>query len=503
MPDDAPAPASPAAPERPAAPAGDRSGTAGPPEARDDLVTTTHQLGSGRSGLTYTATTGRVVLREEVVEEGSYAGPRARAEVFSTAYVLAGAEPGSRPVTFAFNGGPGSSSAWLHLGLLGPRRVVMGDVGALEPPPYGVTDNLETLLEVSDLVFVDPVTTGYSRTAEGHRADDFHGYRRDLESVAEFIRLWTTRNQRWGSPKFLAGESYGTTRAAALAHELAQGCGMYLNGLMLVSSVLDIGSVDFAPGRDLPYAMFLPTYAAAAHYHGVLDGDLHERVAQAEEFASRDLLWGLARGDRLSGTERQELVTRYAALTGLSPQFVERADLRVDLFAFAAELLRDRGLQLGRLDLRFTAWAEDRLAQTSQDDPSYRALVGPYAAALNGYLRGELGYRTDVAYQLLTDKVQPWSYAEFEGRPVEVAGALRTAMRANPHLRVHVSCGLYDGSTPHFAAEHVFAHLGLPPAEADRVEWAYYEAGHMMYVHEPSRLRQSADLAAFVRRASS
>lgn len=472
-----------------------------PPEPApptDDLVTTSHTIGAGRSRLSYTATTGRVVLREEAVEEGSYRGAQPRAQIFSTAYLLDDAEPATRPVTFAFNGGPGSSSVWLHLGLLGPRRVVMGDVGALAPPPYGLTDNLESLLRISDLVFIDPVTTGYSRSSEGRKADDYHGYKRDLESVGEFIRLWTSRNDRWRSPKFLAGESYGTTRAAALAAHLAESSGLYLNGLLLISSVLDIGSVDFADGVDTPYALFLPTYTAAAHFHGRIGGELRARIAEAEEFAARELPWALGRGHRLTGSEREAVVARYAELTGLAEDFVDRADLRVELGAFAAELLRDRGLEVGRLDMRFTGWPRDRNAAAASSDPSYAAILGPYAAAVNGYLRSELGYATDTAYNILTDAVQPWSYAEFEGRPVEVAGALAGAMRANPHLRVHVSCGYYDGSTPHFAAEHVFAHLRLPRAELSRISWAYYEAGHMMYVHEPSRRQQSADLAAFV-----
>jgi len=468
----------------------------------DDVVTTSHQLGIGRSRLKYTARTGRVVLREEVVTDGTFTGHQPRAEIFHTAYTLDDADPGTRPVTFAFNGGPGSSSVWLHLGLFGPRRVLMGDAGALARPPYGLTDNLETLLTVSDLVFIDPVTTGYSRTVSGHRADDYHGFGRDIESVGEFIRLWTSRNGRWLSPKFLAGESYGTTRAAGLARSLADSYGMYLNGIMLISSVLDMGSIHFSEGNDQPYTMFFPTYVATAHFHKKITGGLKTRLREAEAFAARDLPWALARGSRLVGKQRAEIVARYAELTGLSEDYVDRADLRVNLFQFCAELLRDRELVVGRLDMRFTGHADRANADRMGTDPSYSAILGPYAAAFNGYVRDELGYASDLTYNILTGKVQPWSYKEFEGNPIEVAAALASAMRGNEHLRVHVDCGYYDGATPHFAAEHVFAHLRIPAADRDRIEWAYYEAGHMMYVHEPSRLAQSERLADFVRRAS-
>jgi carboxypeptidase C (cathepsin A) len=472
-------------------------------EPSDDLVVSSHQVSTASGTLAYTATTGRVVLREEVLEDGKFTGVEPRAQIFSTSYVLDDADPLTRPVTFAFNGGPGSSSVWLHLGLFGPRRVVMGDAGSLTGPPYGLTDNLETLLQVSDLVFIDPVTTGYSRISTGRPAGDFHGFTRDVESVAEFIRLWASRNGRWLSPKFLAGESYGTTRASALAHHLAESYGMYVNGLMLISSVLDIGSVDFTEGNDLPYSLYLPTYTAAAHYHGAITGDLRSLVADAEDFAAQELPWALARGHRLTDADRARVVERYAALTGLNRDYVERANLRVDLFAFAAELLRSSSTLLGRLDLRFQGWLTDaNEARMSDYDPALSAITGPYAAALNAYLRGELGYASDLAYNILTPKVNPWSYKEFEGRSVEVTTALAQAMRSNPHLRVHVACGYYDGATPHFAAEHVFAHLRIPAAAHERIEWARYEAGHMMYVHEPSRVQQSADLADFVRRAS-
>ncbi|MFX4272337.1 S10 family peptidase [Propionibacteriaceae bacterium Y1685] len=473
-----------------------------PPEPTDDVVVTHHTFGRGRNKINYTATTGRVVLREEVITDGKFEGSKARAEIFHTAYTLDDAAPGTRPVTFAFNGGPGSSSVWLHLGLFGPRRVIMGDAGELADPPYELADNLESLLAVSDLVFIDPVTTGFSRSASGHTSDDFHGYTRDVESVGEFIRLWTTRHGRWMSPKFLAGESYGTTRAAALASYLSSAYGLYLNGIMLISSVLDMGSVHFSEGNDLPYQLFFPTYVTTAHYHGKVRGSLQNKLKAAEDFAGDELGRALRLGHRMPASERAEVVKTYAALTGLDEAYVDRADLRIDLFEFCAELLRDRGLVVGRLDTRFTGPAEKGNAARMGYDPSHSAINGPYAATLNHYVRAELGYESDLVYQILTAKVHPWSYKEFEGRAVEVASELATAMRHNPHLRVHVACGLYDGATPHFAAEHVFAHLKLPRADADRIEWKYYEAGHMMYVHEESRVAQLADLAEFVTRGT-
>ncbi len=277
-----------------------------PAEPTDDLVTTTHQLRVGRRTLDYTATTGRVVLREEVYEDGVFTGHQAKAEISMTTYVLNDGEGGepdpTRPVTFAFNGGPGSSSVWLHLGLLGPRRVVMGDAGALLPPPYALTDNAESLLAVSDLVLIDPVSTGYSRAVKGSKAEPFHGYQGDIESVAELIRLWTTRHQRWLSPKLVLGESYGTLRGAALVEHLQSRFGMYVNGLVLISSVLDLSSIDFENQRnDRAHALYLPTYAAIAHYHGRLGRtSLRKAIAAAEEYAAHDYPWVLARGDRLT-----------------------------------------------------------------------------------------------------------------------------------------------------------------------------------------------------------
>lgn len=478
--------------------------TATAPEPADDLVTTTHTVTVDGRELRYQATAGRVVLRTEILTDGSFDGHQPKAEVFLTAYTLdTDGDPADRPVTFAFNGGPGSSSVWLHLGLLGPRRVVSGDAGRLAPPPYGLVENPETLLAHTDLVFVDPVSTGYSRTTKGEKPADYHGFSADLESVGEVIRLWTSRNGRWMSPKFLAGESYGTMRAAGLASYLQDRYGMYLNGIMLISSVLDMGTIDFTEGNDLPYVLYLPTYAAVAHYHGLHpDRSLADVVAEAEAFAERDYPWALSRGSRLTPEERADTAARLAAVTGLSPEYVDRANLRVEHVRFFTELLRDKGKIVGRLDSRFTGWDPDSAREHFADDPSYSAILGPYTAAVNHYLRENLGYANDLPYEILTSKVRPWSYKEFEGASVTVADRLAAAMRANPHLRVHVACGYHDGATPYYAAEYVLAHLAVPDELRANIETAYYEAGHMMYVHEPSRLAQSTDLAEFVRSAS-
>lgn len=474
--------------------------TGGGPEPVDDQVTTHHRFTTPSGGFEYTATAGRVVLREEVHEEGRFEGFKPKAELFVVAYTRDDADPLTRPVTFAFNGGPGSSSAWLHLGLLGPRRVLMGDAGALLPPPYGIEDNAQSLLAESDLVFIDPVSTGYSRVVEGGKPADFHGYERDLDAVGEIIRIWTSRNGRWMSPKFLAGESYGTLRASALAGHLQNRYGLYLNGLALISTVIDMGTIRFTEGNDLSTVLYLPTYAALAHYHG-LHGDrpFDEVKAEAEQLASRDYPYALAQGARLPAEERREIVRRLAAVTGLSDDYVDRADLRLEPHRFFRELLRSRGQIIGRLDGRFTGWEQDDDGEATSYDPSHAAIHGPYAAALNHHVRTALEYPSDLPYEVLTGRVQPWSYARFEGRHVSVAARLAEAMRHNPHLRVYVACGYYDGATPYFAAEHAFAHLHLPQELRANIAFEYYEAGHMMYVHEPSRLRQSASLAAFVR----
>ncbi|GAB3220287.1 peptidase S10 [Glycomyces halotolerans] len=468
------------------------------PEPSDDLKTTHHTLGD----LAYTATTGRIVLREEVTEDEKYNGRKPKAEVSVTYYTLDDADVTSRPVTFAFNGGPGSSSIWLHLGLLGPRRVDSGDAGNLTPPPYGLLDNEETLLRHSDLVFIDPVSTGYSRAAEGEKAKDYHGFTGDIESVGEIIRLWTTRNNRWLSPKFLIGESYGGTRGAGLAEHLQSRYGLYLNGVMFLAPAFNLETLYMANRSDLPNPLFLPTYAATSHYHGLQEGrELDDLVAEARAYAD-EYRAVLAKGRNLAPDERAAAVAKIASLAGVSEEYVDNADLRLEHTRYYAELQRHKKLVTGRLDTRFTGPADHYIHEQMPSDPFLSAVDGSYTAALQYYLRAELEYENDTVYERLSRNVHPWSYKEFEGEAVDVVDRLAAAMRGNPSLKVHVAMGRYDGGVPVEAIEYTLDHLAIPNEARERIETRTYPAGHMMYVHEPSRVQQSADLADFIRRAS-
>jgi carboxypeptidase C (cathepsin A) len=447
-----------------------------------------------------------MVLRDETHDkDGKAEGEKARAEIFYVAYTRDDVDGAvNRPITFSFNGGPGSSSVWLHLGVLGPRRVEMGDAGDLRAPPYGLTDNEHSLLGETDLVFIDPVGTGFSRSAHGEKTKDFLGFKGDIESVGDFIRLFVTRHERWLSPKFLIGESYGTLRAAGLAGYLQDRHGLFLNGLMLVSSILDFQTVRPAPGNDLPYLLHLPTYTATAWYHGRLGGGqtrpLADWLRESEAFAQGPYLAALFRGAALTGDERAEVRRELARLTGLSEDFVERCDLRIELGRFCKELRRDEGLTVGRLDSRFTGMDRDRAGEAFEYDPSYAAIQGPYTAALNQLVRSELKFELDIPYEILNFKVFPqWSYGDFENRFVEVMETLRRAMTTNPHLKVLVASGYFDFATPYFASEYTFSHLGLDARLAGNVRTTYYEAGHMMYVHGPSLAQLGSDLTAFVR----
>lgn len=476
------------------------------PKAVDNLVTSKHSIRIGGKSIRYTVTAGTMILKEETTDREKEAeGEKPRAQIFFVAYTKDGVnDAAKRPLTFSFNGGPGSSSVWLHLGVLGPRRVLMKDDGELPKPPYQLKDNEYSILDETDLVFIDPMNTGYSRPVAGEKPKEWHGFKKDIESVGDFIRLYATRYNRWLSPKFLIGESYGTTRASGLSGYLQERHGMYLNGLMLVSAVLDFTTLDFNVNNDQPYIMFLPGYTATAWYHDVLKPHrpLQTWLKEAEEFALGDYANALLKGDSLTREERADIVKKLSYFTGISEQFIERSNLRINDQHYFKELLRDRGLTVGRLDSRLIG--RDRLGVTerAEYDPLLTNIMGPYTAAFYDYIRREVKFESDLPYEILSGFVHPWSYKEFENAYVNVAETLRAAMTYNPYLKVYVANGYYDLGTPYFATEYTFNHLGLDETLRGNVTMGYYEAGHMMYIHIPSLKQMKKDLAAFIKGAS-
>lgn len=471
----------------------------------DNLVVTKHTVRIGGREIKYTVTAGTIVMKEETADREKEAeGEKPRAQVFFIAYTRDGdGSRAKRPLTFSFNGGPGSSSVWLHLGVLGPRRVVLQDDGGLPRPPFQLTDNEYSLLDQTDLVFIDPMNTGYSRPVEGVKPKEWHGFKKDIQLVGDFIRLYTTRTNRWLSPKFLIGESYGTMRAAGLSGYLHERHGMYLNGIMLISVVLDFTTLNFNLNNDLPYILFLPGYTATAWYHNVLKPHkpLQTWLKEAEEFALGDYARALLKGDGLSREEREQIVEKIAMYTGVSKQFVERSKLRIHASHYFKELLRERGLTVGRLDSRFTG--RDRLGvnEYAEYDPLLANVLGPYSAGLYDYIRSELKFESDLPYEILSRFVHPWSYAEFENQYVNVGETLRKAMTFNPYMKIFVGNGYYDLGTPYFASEYTFDHLGLDENLRGNITMEYYDAGHMMYIHMPSLKQMKRDLANFIRSA--
>jgi carboxypeptidase C (cathepsin A) len=464
-------------------------------DARDNVVSTSHTIRIGDQTVAYTARAGTIVLRDDEGEP--------KASFFVVSYTKDGADPAKRPVTFTFNGGPGSSSVWLHMGAFGPKRVVYkDDEGHTAAPPYRLTDNEGSILDVTDLVFIDPVTTGFSRAIPVSDAKKFHGFEADVESVGEIIRLWTTRHTRWASPKFLSGESYGTTRAAGLAGWL-QDQGLYLNGIMLVSSILNFGTARFDTGNDLPYILFLPTYTATAWYHKRLPADLQgqplERVvAEAEQFALGEYTTALMKGDSLSDVDRDSIARKLARYTGLTPAYVQQTNLRVGIQRFDKELLRSQRRTVGRLDSRFVGIDRDAAGEEPDEDPSYSAIYGEYTAVLNDWVRRFLKFETDLPYEILTGKVRPWSYGSYQNRYLDVSETLRAAMTQNPDLRVLVCNGYYDLATPFAATNYTFSRMQLDPSLRGNVTMTYYAGGHMMYIDRAAHRKLREDVVKFI-----
>lgn len=426
------------------------------------------------------------------------------AAIYSTAYFRTDVRDGeTRPITFVFNGGPGSSSVWLHLGLYGPKKVVVpSDAENPGAAPYDLRDNPHSLLDVTDLVFVDPVGTGFSRAVGVGENSDFWGVQKDGQVLAEFIRLFVSEHNRWNSPKYLSGESYGTARVGALLQELQQGWGsMTINGVHLISSIVDFRTTRTSPGNDLPYVFFLPTYAATAWYHNALaerPEELEPFLDQARDFATRQLHVALLEGARLSDSEYDEVVAGLQRFTGLSESYIRNSNLRIEPHRFFRELLRDRGQVVGRLDSRFIGTESDNVGERPIADPSGYGIDGAYTAAINHHLRNNLDVRRSAEYHILSGNVfANWDWGMPPGQQQgyhNLAPHFAIAQQRNKDFRIFIANGYYDAATPFFATEHSFNNHGMDPS---RVEMKYYEAGHMMYIHHPSLEQLAKDLRAF------
>ncbi len=456
-------------------------------------MVTHHQITVNGKTLAYTATTGRLPLKRP---DG-----KIEAEMFFVAYTLDGQDAAKRPLTFAFNGGPGSASVWLHMGALGPKRVVLQPNGFMPAAPYRTEDNPDTLLDKSDIVMVDAMVTGYSRAATAELAKKFLGVRGDVQAFGEFIRLYLSRYERWSSPLFLLGESYGTTRAAGISGYLADH-GIAFNGVTLLSMAVDFATLEWNKSNDMPYFLLVPTFSMIAGYHHKLSADLTQDMAKTREEVVRwslnDYAQALAKGDRLSPEEHRRIVDQLSRYIGIRPEVIEANDLRIDVGIFDRELLLDQKLVTGRLDGRFTSPhpGDERFF-----DPTSAAILPPYTSAFNNYLRTDLNYKVDMPYRVFAyddPGFQKWEWGEaVEGFP-STAGGLRSAMIKNPYMKVLVMEGYYDLATPFAAANWTMDHLNLDAKYRENVSYATYSAGHMVYVDRAEHDKMKKDLVTFM-----
>jgi len=464
------------------------------PPAVDNYKQTQHTGKFSGQTVAYTATAGTLVLRS--------ATGKPRANVFFVAYTKDGVAPGTRPIAFAYNGGPGSASVFVHMGLFGPKRVQMADDGFQPAPPYELVDNEDSILDVSDVVIIDAVSTGWSRMVDGEDGKNFHGVRQDIEAFSDFIRQYLGKFNRWASPKYLMGESYGTVRSVGVGADLQARHGIELNGIVLVSSVIDFSTISEAPGNELNYASFLPTYTADAWYHKRLGPELQGQELKKVLDESRKFVWGeymtaLVKGSRLNAAERKDMAAKVAKFTGLSAAFVEEANLRVSPARFRKELLRDKRLTVGRLDGRYTGLDRDAAGETQEFDPSNTAIQGAYSALFLDYAKNELKWESDLPYPTSAN-VRPWQYEE--GRYLNLIDSIHTAMARNPYLHYMVVNGYYDMATPFAGTEYTFDHVGFEKTYADRISLTYYEGGHMMYIRPNMLKAVHGDVSAFVKR---
>lgn len=457
------------------------------------LSVTHHQLTTPSGLLNYTATTGYTIMRDEK--------DSARANLFFIGYTRDGeTDPAKRPILFSFNGGPGSSSVWLHMGALGPKMVLMTDEGNTLPPPYRYVDNPNTWLDKADIVFIDPMMTGFTRPAGKNAFTDFTGYENDLHLVGDFIRLYLTRYGRWSSPKFIAGESYGTTRAAGLAGYLQSRYNLNVNGIILISAILDFGTVRTDRGNDVPYPLGLPTFAATSWYHKKLDpkyNSLSSLLQEVQQFATTEYAAALIKGDRLPEAERASVIDRLHDYTGLSRDYLDQVNLRLSVGRYNKELMRKDKKTVGRLDSRITGVDYDNAGDEYDYDASLDvAIYGCYTMAINDYIKRELKYDNELPYEILTGRVGRW--VNSENKYLNVAEPLREAMVKNPYLKVWICNGYYDMATPYFATDYVIHHMFLPRELQKNISFTYYEAGHMMYIHKPSLLKLRRDYEQFM-----
>jgi carboxypeptidase C (cathepsin A) len=472
---------------------------------KEESSVTEHTLKLGTQAIPYKAIAGTILLKNEKDEP--------TALLYSTSYIRSDVKDVSRrPIAFVYNGGPGSSSVWLHMGSFSPKRVDGVDVGGGVTPPFHIVDNSESLIDVCDLVFVDPVGTGFSHAVGKSQDKDFWGVDQDVESLGQFIQLYISRNKRWNSPKFLIGESYGTFRSAALVNYLQNNDGMYFNGVSLISSVLDLGTISFYPGSDTTYMLYVPSYAATAWTHNMIKdkpADLDAFLKEARAFTENEYTLALSKGNRLTAAEKADIAKKLSRFTGLSEEYLVKANLRVNLAQFMQELQRSKGLVTGRLDARYTGEAYDLLSEYSEYDPQDVAISGAFIAAFNTYVRDELKFGEQKTYKPQARAFGSWDWKRkegyqnfgFPGSP-NVIQDLVQAMITNPKLQVEVENGIFDLATPFYATEYTMQHLGLPEKLQANVHLQYYGAGHMMYVRNEDRIKLHDNLAKFIQNAS-